>query len=612
MKLGRINYEMGMNMRRDAGSCTKYNIFWFIIDSVRTFRTGRDDRDRLDIMDKFANDAIEFTNAYTSAPSSLLAAGALFTGLPSVYIARHYSDWKFKNNEISTIRTLVEEYGYTSFPLIDSREGREKYQFLLPPFGRNYLPKGYKLSNFVWTNKELTHTFEHILKSRKWREPIVTIFWYDCRRDPNTSKYVEDALNLIKEHGYFDNSIIIMNSDHGYPDPSTNLNESFFKDLGHDMVLTEDNIKTPLLLKYPQCPTNKKIPNVVGHVDIMPTIFDLLNIPMKQTQVKFAGKSLLPIIKGEEDRDVRVVRTDTRLQMDVSRITSFRTHSLKYVYFHDAGSEALFNLSVETQEEHNLLEENGKDYEAEITRFRALRKEYDIALFDFHQSELRRNAEKGFMRLRKKYSGEAIRVLIVSKATLELLVMLTNLIHESFTCENVDLIYSGNDTLSQLKVNNIYKVEEVCKESVSALRLHDYTLVLYLTHNSRRVFLKDDIVKAMSQIRGKYFQLMNFNFELFDYFSFRSLFTYLKLFFDWEIKGYFYKQEPAYFFKDVAFYIRHTITTLRRAKKSKDLASARETMDFRNHHLKTYKKGLERMDEGQMEYELDRISKWTE
>jgi len=590
----------------------QYNIFWFIIDSVRTFRSNLDDRDRLDIMDEFGKDSIEFQNCFTSAPSSLLSAGAMFTGLPSVFIARHFSDWKFKGEEMSTISTLVKERGYQSFPLLNAREERERYQYLLPPFKSSFLPDHYKLSNYGWRNHQITEIFKHILKSNHFSNPLSFVFWYDCRRDPNTSKYIEDALNLIKEHGYYDNSIIIMNSDHGYPDPSTNLNESFFKDLGHDMVLTEDNIKTPLLLRYPQCPTNKKIPNVVGHVDVMPTIFDLLDIPMKQAQIKFAGKSLLPIIKGEEDRDDRVVRTDTRLQMDVSRITSFRSNSLKYVYFHDAGSEALFNLSVETQEEHNLLEENGKDYETEITRFRALRKEYDIALFDFHQSELRRNAEKGFMRLRKKYSGEAIRVLIVSKATLELLVILTNLIHESFTCENVDLIYSGNDTLSQLKVNNIYKVEEVCKESVSALRLHDYTLVLYLTHNSRRVFLKDDIVKAMSQFRGKYFQLMNFNFELFDYFSFRSLFTYLKLFFDWEIKGYFYKQEPIYFLKDVAFYVRHTITTLRRAKKSKDLASAREVMAFRSHHLNTDKKGLDKMDEGQMEYELDRISKWTE
>ena len=67
------------------------NIFWFIIDCVRTFRSGVDDRDRLDIMDEFARDSVEFTNCFTSAPSSLLAAGAMFTGYPSAFIARHFN-----------------------------------------------------------------------------------------------------------------------------------------------------------------------------------------------------------------------------------------------------------------------------------------------------------------------------------------------------------------------------------------------------------------------------------------------------------------------------------------------------------------------------------------
>ena len=64
----------------------KHNIFWFIIDSVRTYRTGKDDRDWLDIMDEFAEDSVHFTNAFTSAPSSRLAAGGFFTGLPTPFV----------------------------------------------------------------------------------------------------------------------------------------------------------------------------------------------------------------------------------------------------------------------------------------------------------------------------------------------------------------------------------------------------------------------------------------------------------------------------------------------------------------------------------------------
>ena len=56
------------------------NIYWLIIDSVRTYKTGLDDRDRIDILDEVGKDATEFLNCVTGAPSSLLSAGAMFTG----------------------------------------------------------------------------------------------------------------------------------------------------------------------------------------------------------------------------------------------------------------------------------------------------------------------------------------------------------------------------------------------------------------------------------------------------------------------------------------------------------------------------------------------------
>ena len=39
-------------------------IIFLIIDSVRSFKTGLDDRDRLEVMDNFSKESIEFTNAF--------------------------------------------------------------------------------------------------------------------------------------------------------------------------------------------------------------------------------------------------------------------------------------------------------------------------------------------------------------------------------------------------------------------------------------------------------------------------------------------------------------------------------------------------------------------
>jgi hypothetical protein len=68
----------------------KKNIIWFVVDGVRTYRSGIDDRDRIDVMDCLGQEDVEFINAFTSTPISILAASTMFTGLPSVYISRHY------------------------------------------------------------------------------------------------------------------------------------------------------------------------------------------------------------------------------------------------------------------------------------------------------------------------------------------------------------------------------------------------------------------------------------------------------------------------------------------------------------------------------------------
>ena len=85
---------------------TKGNIIWIIVDSVRTYRTNADDRDRLDIMDKFAQESVEFTNAYTSAPSSILSGAAMFSGMPSCFISRHFNDWQFDPDVVISIQTV--------------------------------------------------------------------------------------------------------------------------------------------------------------------------------------------------------------------------------------------------------------------------------------------------------------------------------------------------------------------------------------------------------------------------------------------------------------------------------------------------------------------------
>jgi len=593
---------------RDA----KKNIFWFIIDSVRPYKSGLDDRDRLDVMDEFAKESIEFTNCFTSAPSSLLAAGSLFTGLPAAFVSRHFNDWKFIDPGISTIKTLVDEHGYQSIPLIDGRNAREKYQELLPPFPSKFLPRNYHLSDYVWTNKQVTHIFNNILQKHT-KEPFVFVFWYDCRRDPKTSDYVEDAINLIKESGYYDESIIVMNSDHGYPDPSTSLDERFFKNLGHDMILTDDNIRTPLFIKYPGSPTDIKIENVVGHVDILPTIFDIVDIPLSKPydDMELRGRSLLNIINNNEMSD-RVVRSDTRLRMDNNRITSYRSSKYKYIKFYDDNEVVLYDLNKDPMETSDISKCDDPKIRNILSDFDKLDAYYDKKLMENQVVTLKNNFSKVVHKL-SGVSDKRNNVIIISPAPEEFINILADLLRQNFDIENITLINVGSFFVGASNVDRVIKSEKIDNNVLNSIEEKSFDLLIYLTHNTKRVYLKSELVEYIGKIKSRKKLLMNYNFEIFDYFSFRSFFSYIKLFFQFERKWYFYKQEPRYFVTDIWFYMKYSIKYYfkkRRQPADGDIMTAREILAYRNHHLSAVNHGVEEMNDKQLDYETQRIKDW--
>jgi hypothetical protein len=51
-----------------------------------------DDRDRIDVMDELGKESIESANAFTRAPSSILSAASMFTGILSIFISHHFND----------------------------------------------------------------------------------------------------------------------------------------------------------------------------------------------------------------------------------------------------------------------------------------------------------------------------------------------------------------------------------------------------------------------------------------------------------------------------------------------------------------------------------------
>ena len=136
-------------------------------------------------------------------------------------------------------------------------------QSLILPLRKKYLPSGFSHADY-WTNKDLCIILDNIFNNHKPPKKSFFMLWFDCREDPLTSYYVNECLNIFKKNDFYEDSIIFLTSDHGYPTPKTGLTKETMRKTGHDMVVTDDNIQIPFYLKYPN--SKPKIYDLVSNI----------------------------------------------------------------------------------------------------------------------------------------------------------------------------------------------------------------------------------------------------------------------------------------------------------------------------------------------------------
>src|SRR5262249_9731422 len=111
-------------------------------------------------------------------------------------------------------------------------------------------------------------------------------------------KYVDTAVGdlfmRLKAADLYDGSLIVLTAGHG---------DAFFKHrrFGHNKDLYDDTVHIPLMIKFPK-PENvtpARRTNLTETVDLMPTIFDYLGIPLPEYA---EGESLLNLALRKVDR----------------------------------------------------------------------------------------------------------------------------------------------------------------------------------------------------------------------------------------------------------------------------------------------------------------------
>lgn len=347
----------------------KFNIAWIIVDSVRNYHSS-DDRSKLDIMDKFSANCLEFKNVVTSAPSTVMSISSMMTSLPAYFLGRNYTDFRFDDQFFTSFSQLLKKNGWVSRALLMHPEIREKLT-VFDLVEKKFWPKQYSHRDY-WNNEKIFKLLKNTLEIEGNAKDDKPIFWFldfNCRNDPKISDTVENSINLLKKYNYNeDNTIFILCSDHGYPDPNTGITPEFLikEKMTHDMFMTDDNIMIPLILSYPECPKGIKIENLCSSLDIMPTLIDLLGIEVDiNIKKKWHGESLINLINKDEKSQNsfknKKVRVDARFLGQKDRVTAIRSKKNKLVIYHDQKKKELFQIDMNSKKEKKLSINNNKE-----------------------------------------------------------------------------------------------------------------------------------------------------------------------------------------------------------------------------------------------------------
>jgi Ca2+-binding RTX toxin-like protein len=144
-------------------------------------------------------------------------------------------------------------------------------------------------------------------------------------------------LDALEANGQLDNTAILLWTDHGY-----HLGD---KDNWHKFTLWEEATRAPFVLALPgQTDDGQRVGQVVELVDMMPTVLDLLGLPIPDG---LSGRSLLPFVADPALLDDGVAVTT------MYGSAALRTAGLRYIRYED-GSIELYDLVNDPNQWTNL------------------------------------------------------------------------------------------------------------------------------------------------------------------------------------------------------------------------------------------------------------------
>jgi arylsulfatase A-like enzyme len=252
-------------------------------------------------LERLAADGVVFTQAISTSTYTTPSHASLLTGVrPQKHGVTNLS--RQLRPGIPTWAGILKENGYTTGGFVSA----------IVIGWRASLERGF--DTYDWSQYELRRddTMMTWESARRWLaeihepwflfihsfEPHTRYIRNDFGNDP-VSRYDSEIANVDKVMGemldaFPKNTLVIMTADHGEvlnDRPNT-------KPYTHGARAYDEVVNIPLVMKFPDgLAAGSRIYPQVHHLDVLPTVLDYLNI---ETDVELEGRSLLPLLNGEE------------------------------------------------------------------------------------------------------------------------------------------------------------------------------------------------------------------------------------------------------------------------------------------------------------------------
>jgi len=188
---------------------------------------------------------------------------------------------------------------------------------------------------------------------------------------------VGELIGALKEHGLWDDTVIVFSSDHG-----DMLCE---KSMVQKRIFYDPSCRIPLLMRFPNdAHAGTVVKEPVNLIDLMPTFLDLAGVP-EDGRLPMDGQSLMGLVDGT---DTEPRTTFAEMHVEDNPVLCFMVRRGKYKLNLMVGEDAqLFDMEADPDEWNNLVHD--ASYEAVVADLRqAILEKFDV---DAIEADVRRS-----------------------------------------------------------------------------------------------------------------------------------------------------------------------------------------------------------------------------